>query len=394
VACIAVLGTFDSKGEEHRFLKEAIEQRGFSALTIHVGTKAPPAFPPDIDLGSIAAPGGKRDQAIAAVLAKAKDALQALYGEGKIWGVISAGGGTGTYLATSIMKVLPLGVPKVMVSTVASRDMSRTVGIHDITVIHSVADLLGVNSITGTILDMAAGAVCGMAQKRWRPSQGRKRVALTLFGFIAQGGEAVKACLEELGYEVIAFHANGTGGMAMEALAAAGHLDGILDLALHEMADRMFDGYCGGIGPQRLEPVAQRRVPRLVVPGGLDCAVLEFTRDTIPEQYRERKTFFYDFRSGIRLNQAESIRLAEEVAEKLNRYQEPVRVMIPLGGWSEADAPGRPLYDPEASAAFVGALRDLLEPWVPIEEVEHHINDRAFARHAARRMHEMITGGR
>jgi len=392
-AVIGVVGTFDSKGEEHFFLKEAIERRGYGCLTIHVGTKGPPAFPPDLDLGSRAQEGTGRDQAIAAVIERARAKVQGLYRDGKIRGIISAGGGTGTYLGTSIMKALPLGVPKVMVSTVASRDMSRTVGIHDITVIHSVADLLGVNSISGMILDVAAGAVCGMAQRTWEPSQGKKKVALTLFGFITQGAEAVKACLDEMGYEVIAFHANGTGGMAMEELAAAGHFDGILDLALHEMADRMFDGYCGGIGPQRLEPVRGRSVPRLVVPGGLDCAVLEFTREAIPEEHKGRKLFFYDFRSAIRLNEAESVRLAQEVAEKLNRYREPVRVLIPRGGWSEADGPEGPLYDPEVSAAFVRELRGGLGPGIPVEEVDFHINGRAFAEQAARRMHEMITGG-
>lgn len=389
---IGVMGTFDSKGEEHLFLKGAIEARGFKAYTINLGTKGPAPFIPDLDIGAMVGRGKERDQALAEVLDAARVAVGRLYAEGKVAGLISAGGGSGTYLATSVMKVLPFGVPKVMVSTVASRDMSGTVGTHDIAMIHSVADLLGVNSISGVILDQAAGAVCGMAQRRWVPHAGKRRVALTLFGFVTEAAEAIKGRLQEMGYEVIAFHANGTGGMAMEELAAAGHFDGILDLALHELADRMMGGYCGGIGPGRLEPIHRTPVPRLVVPGGLDCAVLEFTRDSVPEQYRDRKIFFYDFRSAIRLNEEESLCLAREIVEKLNRHTSPVRVLVPKGGWSEADRLGGPLHDPQLSGAFARVLREGLLPHIPVYEVKDHINEPSFASVAATMMDEMISG--
>ncbi len=389
---IGVMGTFDSKGEEHLFLKCAIEARGLEAYTINLGTKGPAPFVPDLDIGAVVGRGKERDQALAEVLDAAKVAVVRLYAEGKISALISAGGGSGTYLATSVMKVLPFGVPKVMVSTVASRDMSETVGTRDITMIHSVADLLGVNSISGVILDQAAGAVCGMAQRTWVPQGGKRRVALTMFGFVTEAAEAIKGRLEEMGYEVIPFHANGTGGMAMEELAAAGHFDGILDLALHELADRMMGGYCGGIGPGRLEPIHDARVPRLVVPGGLDCAVLEFTREGVPERYRDRKIFFYDFRSAIRLSEEESLSLAGEIVEKLNRHTTPLRVLIPKGGWSEADCPGGPLHAPQVSRAFVKALREGLRTDIPVCEVEEHINGPSFARTAASMMDEMISG--
>ncbi len=391
---IGVMGTFDSKGEEHLFLKRAIEARGLKAYTINLGTKGPAPFAPDLDIGAMVGRGKERDQALAQVLDAAKVAVGRLWSEGKISALISAGGGSGTYLATSVMKVLPFGVPKVMVSTVASRDMSGTVGTHDITMIHSVADLLGVNSISGVILDQAAAAVCGMAQRRWVPQAGKRRVALTLFGFVTEAAEAIKGRLQEMGYEVIAFHANGTGGMAMEELAAAGHFDGILDLALHELADRMMGGYCGGIGPGRLEPIPHRPLPRLVVPGGLDCAVLEFTRDSVPGQYRDRKIFFYDFRSAIRLSEEESLCLAGEIVEKLNRHASPVRVLIPKGGWSEADCPGGPLHAPHIAVAFTKALREGLRRDIPLCEVGHHINEPSFAKVAASMMDEMISEGK
>ncbi|MBW2031429.1 MAG: Tm-1-like ATP-binding domain-containing protein, partial [Deltaproteobacteria bacterium] len=253
---IAVLGTFDSKGEEHLFLKERIERRGLRALTINLGTKDPPAFRPDYDLFSVTGErmwiAGNRDEAINAMSYEAQRLILDLHQRGTIHGVISAGGGTGTHLGTSVMRVLPLGVPKVMVSTVASRDMSRTVGTKDITMIHSVVDILGVNSILGKVLDQAAGAVCGMAQALWEKKEKKSRIALTFFGFITDAAMLAKECLERFGYEVIPFHANGTGGMAMEELARENTFAGILDLALHELADDLMGGYCRGVGPERL----------------------------------------------------------------------------------------------------------------------------------------------
>ena len=394
---IAVLGTFDSKSEEHIFLKNQIEQRGIETLTINVGTRMPSPVPVDLDFLEIvrtnnpALPEG-RDNIINAMLQEAKDQINKLYGDGKISGIISAGGGTGTHICTTIMHELPLGVPKVMVSTVASRDMSRVVGTKDIVMVHSVADLLGVNSISGLILDKAAAGICGMVQSHWKPSEERKRIALPFFGFITPGAEATRQALESLGYEVIAFHANGTGGMAMEELAEEGYFNGILDLATHELADDLMDGYCGGIGPQRFEPVPGRSIPRLVVPGGLDCAVLEFTRTSIPEQYEDRKIFFYDFRSAIRLNEEETSFLAAQLAEKLNKGPAHIRVLVPTRGWSGADKQDGPLYDPDMNQFFLQKFRQVIDSQIEIQEVDHHINDKAFGQIAAKLMDVMVQG--
>ena len=392
---IAVLGTFDSKSEEHIFLKNQIEQRGIETLTINVGTRMPSPVPVDLDFLEIvrtnnpALPEG-RDNIINAMLQEAKDQINKLYGDGKISGIISAGGGTGTHICTTIMHELPLGVPKVMVSTVASRDMSRVVGTKDIVMIHSVADLLGVNSISGLILDKAAAAICGMVQSQWKPPEGKKRIALPFFGFITPGAEATRQALESLGYEVIAFHANGTGGMAMEELAEEGYFHGILDLATHELADDLMDGYCGGIGPQRFEPVPGRSIPRLVVPGGLDCAVLEFTRTDIPEEYKDRKIFFYDFRSAIRLNVEETSFLAAQLAKKLNKAPANIKVLIPTLGWSGADKKDVPLYDPDMNQVFLQKFRQVIDSQIEIQEVDHHINDKAFGQIAAAVMDNMV----
>jgi uncharacterized protein (UPF0261 family) len=396
IAAIAIVGTFDSKGEEHLFLKQCIEQRGLHTLTINVGTKSPSPFPADIDLFLELNKDRKdsydtRDNAVQAVLIRAQELIKRLHEKGEVCGIISAGGGTGTHLGTSIMRVLPLGVPKVMVSTVASRDMKKIVGTKDITMMHSVVDLLGVNSISGGVLDRAAGAICGMAREQWKPQREKKRIALTMFGFITQAAEAIKGFLEEMGYEVIAFHANGTGGMAMDELAAEGYFDGILDLATHELADELKKGYCAGIGPERLSPPTGLDIPRLVVPGGLDCAVLEFTRENIPNEFRDRKVFFYDFRSAIRLSEKETLYLAGQLAEKLNLSPSNTKVLIPAGGWSEADRIGGPLHDPTISEAFILKLKECLNHSIEVKEVGLHINDPAFARLASKVMDEMLS---
>ena len=395
IPSIAVVGTFDSKAEEHVFLKERIEQKGLRTFTVNVGTGGPSPAPVDLDLykqviESTATMRESRDSAIATMIRAASARIKKLHKDNQIAGMISAGGGTGTHIATRIMHELPLGVPKVMVSTVASRNMAKTVGTKDITMIHSVADLLGINSVSGRILDRAAAGICGMVTSSWKPDENKKRIALPFFGFITPGAEAARRALEERGYEVIAFHANGTGGMAMEELAAEGYFHGILDLATHELADHLLDGYCGDIGPERLEPVPGQSIPRLVVPGGLDCAVLEFTRHNIPEQYQDRKIFFYDFRSAIRLNEDETRTLAALLAEKLNKDVSNIRMLIPLKGWSEADREEGPLYDPPMTIFFTQCLKAKLDHHIQITEVDHHINDAEFAEIAAQIMHQMI----
>jgi uncharacterized protein (UPF0261 family) len=392
---VVVLGTFDSKAEEHTFLKDRIEQRGLRTLTINVGTRTPSPVQVDVDLFKKINNDGKsihedRDNAINAMLKEARSLVKQLYQEGKVSGIISAGGGTGTHICTTIMRELPLDVPKVMISTVASRNMADIVSTKNITMMHSVADLLGVNSISGKILDSAAAGICGMVQSQWQPSEEKKRIALPFFGFITQGAESTRRALESLGYEVVAFHANGTGGMAMEELAAEGYFSGILDLATHELADHLMEGYCGAIGPQRYEPVPGRSIPRLIVPGGLDCAVLEFTRQSIPDQFKDRKIFFYDFRSAIRLNVEETTYLANQLSEKLNRDSANIKVLIPTRGWSEADREGGPLYDPEMNLVFTRRIKEVLNPQIEIQEVDHHINDSAFADIAAKMMDEMV----
>ncbi len=394
---IAVLGTFDTKAAEHLFLKKCIEQRGVRTLTINVGTKKPASCALDFDLfNSLKAKGllqdGKgRDQMIEAMLEEGKKLVKTLHDKGEIAGIVSAGGGSGTYMCTTIMRVLPIGIPKVMLSTVAARDMTHIVGTGDITMMPSVSDILGINSILGGMLDKAAAAVTAMAKSDWVPDKNRPRIALSFFGFITRAAEQIKELLENKGYEVVTFHANGTGGTAMEELAAEGFFKGILDLATHELADKLMNGYCGGIGPHRFESIKGNSLPRLIIPGGLDCAVLEFDRYTIPEQYKDRKIFFYDFRSAIRLNKKETKMIAQQLSEKLNPAGEAIQVLIPKKGWSVADYIDGPLYDPVTNDLFVKTFKENLAKTIIVKEENLHINDLSFARLAADMMDQMIT---
>ena len=259
----------------------------------------------------------------------ASRATQELHETGKLGGAVALGGGTGTHIGTGVLRTLPLGVPKLMVSTVASRDMSQVIGTKDITIMHSVVDMLGMNSISRLVLTNAAGAICGMMSSTDNGEKALPRIALSLFGFITQAAENIKSVLEENHFEVIPFHANGTGGMAMEEMMEESFFEGVLDLATHELTDAMFDGYCGGIGPQRLITKKGVDTPRLLIPGGLETAVLEFDRNSIPEEYKDRKIFFYDFRSAIRLTADELKTLAQIVAAKLNQSHNSNKVLIP-----------------------------------------------------------------
>ena len=390
---VAIVGTLDSKGEEHLFLKEVIESKGYSVITIDVGTTDVYKFTPDFSVSKlIHTDKMERSQIVEAIIEKAKELILDLYHRGKIGAIISAGGGTGTFMGTSIMKILPLGIPKFMVSTVASRDMSQTIGTKDITIMHSVVDMLGLNSISRLILARAAGAVCGMMSVSSNRDKVFPRVALSLFGFVTQAAENIKSILEENNLEVVPFHANGTGGMAMEEMIEESFFDGVLDLATHELADAMFGGYCGAIGPQRLSTSEGVNTPRLVIPGGLDSAVLEFDNKSVPEKYKDRKVFFYDFRSAIRLTADESRILARTVVDKLNQSHNPIKILIPLRGWSEADREGDVLFDPESSQAFCETLEKSLKSDVTVVKVDYHINDRAFAKKAADMMISMIKG--
>ncbi|MBI5571789.1 MAG: Tm-1-like ATP-binding domain-containing protein [Desulfomonile tiedjei] len=402
---VAIVATLDTKGEEVAYLRELIHQGGCSTVVIDVGTLHPPAMEPDISREEVATAAGSslthlleekdRRTSVETMIKGASSVVSELHGRQELSAIVSLGGGTGTHIGMGVMRSLPLGVPKLMVSTVASRDMSQLVGTKDITVMHSVVDILGLNAISRKILANAAAAVAGMARSSAAIVPEKPIVGLTSFGFITEGAMRVKRLLEGLGYEVAPFHANGTGGMAMEDLIDQGLIDGVLDFALHEFSDEMYGGYCGGIGPGRLESAGKRGIPQVVVPGGLDCIVLEFNSlETMPANVRGRKVFWYDFRSGVRTDRDDVLRLARTVAERLNRAVGPVKVIIPLYGWSEADSSDGPLHEPETNQAFISELKSLLNPSIPVIEVNAHINDEAFAQMVVSELDRLLKAAR
>lgn len=398
---VVILGTLDTKGEEVGYLKNLIETEGCSTIVVDVGTLHPATVPADVSRESVAEAGGvsagellqRKDRrlAVQTMTEGAASIVRNLFSKGKVSGIISVGGGTGTHIGTGVMRALPLGVPKLMVSTVASRDMSKLIGTKDITIMHSVTDILGLNPITRKILANAAAAIVGMARSAGAIRSDKPIVGLTSFGFITEGAMRVKRMLEDLGYEVAPFHANGTGGMALEDLIDQGLIGGVLDFALHEFADAMYGGYCGDIGPGRLESAGRMGIPQVVVPGGLDCIVLEFNSpETMPESVKGRKVFWYDFRSGVRTDATDTIKLAAEISDKLNQAKGPTAFMIPRVGWSEADAPGGPLHEPATNEVFIEELKARLNPRVEVVEVDAHINDEEFARAVTSKLDEMM----
>ncbi len=398
---VVILATLDTKGEEVGYLKDLIEKEGCATVVVDVGTLHPPAVPADVGREQVAEAGGltteeilkRKDRrlAVQTMTDGAAAIVAGLLSKGKLSGIISVGGGTGTHIGTGVMRTLPLGIPKLMVSTVASRDMSKLIGTKDITIMHSVTDILGLNPITKKILSNAAAAIVGMARSAGAIQSEKPIVGLTSFGFITEGAMRVKRSLEDLGYEVAPFHANGTGGMALEDLVDQGLIAGVLDFALHEFADEMYGGYCGDIGPGRLESAGKMGIPQVVVPGGLDCIVLEFNSlETMPEAVKGRKVFWYDFRSGVRTDARDAMRLAEKISAKLNMAKGPTVFMIPRVGWSEADSPEGPLHEPGTNDIFLKELKLRLSDRVEVVEVEAHINDEEFARAVSSKLDAMM----
>jgi uncharacterized protein (UPF0261 family) len=398
---IAIVGTLDTKGEEIDYLKHLIKSYGKSVLLVDVGTLDPPAIPPDISRSDVASAAGSsmseleqeddRPLAVATMIKGASRILVAMESKGELSGVISIGGGTGTHIGMGVMRSLRLGIPKLMVSTVASRDMSRLIGTKDITLMHSVTDILGLNAISKKILANAAAAISQMASETTQVKSDKPIIGLTSFGFITQGAMQTRGALESLGYEVAAFHANGTGGMAMEDLIEQGIINGVLDFALHEFSDSLYGGYCGDIGPGRMETAGKLGLPQVIVPGGLDCIVLEFdSLDSIPNEVRGRKIFWYDFRSGVRTSKDDMVRLAEIISAKLNLCTGPTKFLIPMRGFSEADQEGAPLFEPDTNLFFVDQLKSRVDGKIPIQLVDHHINDKEFTSLAASTLHEMM----
>lgn len=396
---LLIISTMDTKGKEAAYVKECVEGLGIHPLLMDVGTLGDPLTEPDITRFDVVKAAGyhfedlvkgrNRSISVKAVQEGGAALAKHLFEEGKLDGVLGMGGGTGTAIVTYIMRSLPLGVPKVVVSTVASRNVREYVATKDIMMFHSVADLLGSNEFIRLILGQASYAICGMIERGSRIQRGKPMVAVTAYGINSACAFHAELPLQDRGYEMIAFHANGCGGMAMEELIAQGLIAGVLDFTTHEIADEMFGGYCRGIGPARLETAGKTGIPLVVAPGGLDNAVFS-PFYPMPDRLKGRKTYSHDIRFCVRMGREEMKEFARIVGEKLNRSKGPTYILIPKKGWSEADKVGMEFFEPETNQVFVEELRKIINPPIPIEEIDVHISEPAFARRAVEILDHMI----
>lgn len=391
---VAVIGAFDTKGQEFAFLKAEIEKHGCQAFMINVGVLGEGPFKADVSAEVIAKAGGsnlqklaeEKDRGIAMDVMTRGAAVVAkdLYEQGKFDGMISMGGSGGAVVGTSAMRALPVGVPKVMVTTVASGDVAAYVGTTDITMMPSIVDVSGLNRISRSIFINAAGAICGMvsAEKAATTSDEKPLIGATMFGNTTRAVDHARQILEDEGYEVLVFHATGTGGRTMEMLIDSGFISGVLDMTTTEWADEV----CGGVlsaGKTRLEAAAKAGIPQVVTPACIDMCNF-WAPDTIPAKFKDR--LLYKWNPNITLMRTtpeENAQMGKIFAEKLNMATGPVAVFVPMGGFSEVDFPEKPFWWPEANQAFLDSLKENLRSDIPVIVSEKDVNHPEFS--------EMVT---
>jgi uncharacterized protein (UPF0261 family) len=389
---VLLIATFDTKEEEALFLKKRIEAKGVSVLTMDAGILAPPRAAVDIDQKQVARRGGIPLEEAVATRDKGKCLLnmvrgaeiicKELYDQGRFHGVIGIGGAQGTEIGCAAMRALPTGVPRLAVSTVASgrATFGPFVGTKDITMMHSVTDIQGLNFLTKRILENAAGAICGMVEglEEHPITPEGTPVALSMLGTTTPGALRCKGVLESKGFEILTFHQNGTGGIAMEDMIRDGFFKGVLDLNLHEIGDRFLGGLHGAIREDRLEAAGAVGIPQVVAPGSINYVVLG-PLNSLTEEWRSRKLIVHNPNlTLVRLTPDELRQVGKVVAQKLNRAKGPTRVFIPLKGFSYPDREGLPHWEPEGNQAFIDSLKAHLNPSIPWVELNAHINDPEF----------------
>jgi uncharacterized protein (UPF0261 family) len=394
MATIAVLGSLDTKGAEHQFVADCISRQGHQALLIDVGTQGTPQVNPHISREAVSNTAelglASLDDNLArqeAMSLAAPILLSTLFSQGKIHGVISLAGVEGTAIATSGMRGLPLGFPKLMVSTLANENTTQYAGVKDIVMMPSIVDIAGLNRVSRPMLTRAAGAICGMveAAQAEKGSQDRPLIFATIFGNTTNGVNHARNILEEAGYEIIVFHATGVGGRTMEALLETGVAAGVLDFTTTECADEVVGGVLSA-GPTRLEAAAKSGTPAIVTLGCLDM-VNFFAREAIPAKFRDRT--FYEHNPQVtlmRTNEEEAVAIGTAMAQRINQSTGPVSVLLPLKGISAMSGPGYIFHDPIADEALFSALRRSLRSDIPVISRQENINEPAFAEACAREL--------
>jgi uncharacterized protein (UPF0261 family) len=402
---VLLIGTLDTKGTEVLFVRERLKEQGVDSLVVDAGVLGPAPFAPEIDRERVYRSAGTsleavqrqrdRGQAIAAAARGVTKVALDLWNDGKLEGVLGLGGSAGTTIGTAAMRALPFGLPKLMVSTMASGQVKPFVGVRDILMMPSVVDISGLNRISCEVLSNAAAAMAGMcrARRQRRNSPGPPReiapgadkplITATMFGVTTPCVEAARKIMEASGYEVLVFHATGTGGQTMESFINDGLISGVLDITTTELADELVGGILSA-GPDRLTAAGLTGVPQVISLGALDMVNFG-PPETVPEKFRRRR--FYQHNPTVTLMRTtpeENDRLGKEIAQKASAARGPTAVLVPLRGVSAIDREGQPFWWPEADAALFQSLRNWISPQVRLIELDLHVNDQEFAAAAAK----------
>jgi uncharacterized protein (UPF0261 family) len=398
---IAIVAALDTKHAEAALIRDVIAAAGVTPLVVDAGVLGEPGIPAQVSRAEVASAGGEdlaelvrsadKGRAMAAMTRGAAVVAARLHAEGKLDGIVGIGGTAGTTIASSAMRALPVGVPKVLVSTVASGDTRPYVGSKDIAMLYSVVDIAGINRLSGRILANAAGAIAGMVNAVAPDLPERPVLAASMFGNTTACVDRARGALEQAGYEVLVFHATGSGGQTMESLTADGFIDGVLDVTTTEWADQL----CGGVfaaGPDRLDAAGAAGIPQVIAPGCLDMVNFG-APETVPDRYKDR--LLYKWNPSVtlmRTTPAENAELGRIIAAKANAAKGPVAVLLPLGGVSQLDSPGGEFWSPEADGALFDAIRRDLRSDIQLIELENNVNDPAFADRAAATLLDLIRG--
>jgi uncharacterized protein (UPF0261 family) len=397
---VVIVGSLDTKGTEYAFVKELIEKEGIGTLVVDFGVMGEPTLKPDVSRDEVAKAGGgdlayltsgdHKDEAMKTMADGLAVIVRNLYDDGKLDGIIGMGGSGGTSLITTAMRTLPVGIPKVMVSTVGGGDVSAYTGTKDITFIPSIVDVAGINSISRSIYANAAGAITGMVKvEKPAVKEEKPLVVASMFGNTTTCVDNAREIVEKEGYEVLVFHATGIGGKTMESLIADGYITASMDITTTELADEV----CGGAfnaGPDRCMAASRAGIPAVIVPGCVDMANF-WGIDTVPEKYRARN--LYEWNPNVtllRTNVEENIRMGEMIAAAANASSAPVAILIPLKGVSMLDSPGGQFWDKEADRACFDAIKKNIKPAIDYIEMDNNINDPEFSGKVAELLLAML----
>ncbi|TGE39747.1 UPF0261 family protein [Desulfosporosinus fructosivorans] len=400
---VVIIGTLDTKGVELQYIKEIVEGSGLQTIVINAGIIGKPYFEPDISNVSVAEAAGTtlmelieqgdRGQAIDVMMKGSAEIVRQLFQAGQVGGMISVGGSAGTTVGCYAMQVLPVGVPKIMVSTVASGDTSPYVGVKDITMMYSVVDISGLNRLSRTILANAAFGISGMvkgSQSTQTQAAEKTLLGATMFGVTTACVTKAREYLEERGYEVLVFHATGSGGRAMESLIESGYIKGVLDITTTEWCDELVGGIFAA-GPLRLEAAGKAGIPQVVSVGALDMVNFG-SLDSVPGKFKGRRLYQHNPTITLmRTTVEENRELGKIIAHKLNQTLGPTALFLPLKGVSAIDQEGQPFYGPEEDEALFQTLREELNPVrVSLVEMNKNINDQEFAVAMAEKLIQML----